>query len=151
MQSWRRAAVLVAIALVVVAAYASLAEADDGTPQIPHGISGQEQCLACHSAEGITPVPPSHITFDENSCLGCHLSSAAIAGESDCLSCHGRPGMSMTLENGERLSLYVDPEVIAASIHGNKLLCTDCHSSDSAYHRTEWNIPSLLAYSVAQY
>lgn len=147
---WVALPMVIAVAVVAIGLHLSLAEADDGAPEMPHGISGQEQCLACHSFEDIAPAPPSHITFDENSCLSCHSSSAAAAGEMDCLSCHGQLGVWMALDNGERLLLYVDREVIAASVHGDKLLCTDCHST-STYHRPERSIASAREYSVTRY
>jgi nitrate/TMAO reductase-like tetraheme cytochrome c subunit len=55
------------------------------------------------------------------------------------------------MANGESLSLYIDPEVLAASTHGDKLLCTDCHSSISGYPHPEREIPSRREYSIAQY
>jgi hypothetical protein len=44
-----------------------------------------------------------------------------------CLSCHGDRAMSVTLPSGETRPLVVDPETFRASVHGNKLSCTDCH------------------------
>ena len=39
-------------------------------------------------------------------------------GNDTCLECHGKPGLTMTLDNGDVLDLYVDPSVYAGSIHG---------------------------------
>ena len=44
-----------------------------------------------------------------------------------CLACHGKP-LELKLQTGEILSLKVDKGVWAASSHGNKLTCTDCHT-----------------------
>ena len=131
--------------------YPLLAEANSGAPPIPHGVSGYEQCLNCHGAEGIKPEPPNHTTFDEDSCSSCHSSATVSLPENDCLSCHSQPDLSMTLASGENLSLYINPEVFAASIHGDKLLCTDCHSSISTYPHPERTIPSRRDYNIAQY
>jgi predicted CXXCH cytochrome family protein len=61
-------------------------------------------------------------------------SSAALAEEKaaqvtpeaeQCLECHARPGMDITLQTGELLSLTIDPAKLSA--HSRKLACTDCH------------------------
>jgi predicted CXXCH cytochrome family protein len=44
-----------------------------------------------------------------------------------CLACHGDPELTMTLPSGETQTLFVDIEVFTASVHGDKLSCTDCH------------------------
>ncbi|MDP2952719.1 MAG: cytochrome c3 family protein, partial [Chloroflexota bacterium] len=142
---------LAAVVVVAIILYPSAAKASPEPPKIPHRIAGQEKCLACHGAQGMKPVPSNHSTFGEGSCLGCHTAAAAPSQESACLSCHNRADLSMTLANGEQLSLHVDPEVFAASIHGNKLLCTDCHSSISSYPHPKREIPSRREYNVAQY
>lgn len=77
--------------------------------------------------------------------------SSSSLSENTCLNCHGQPGPSMTLSTGESFSLYVDPEVFSASIHGDKLLCTDCHSSISTYPHPEVEIPSRREYSITRY
>lgn len=150
-RSLGRAVILLVSTVVAILSYSLLAEASPDTPRIPHGVSGYEQCLNCHSAEQIKPVPANHAAFDEDSCLSCHSSITVSRSENACLSCHGQPDLSMTLASGESLSLYVDSEVFAASIHGDKLLCTDCHSSISVYPHPEREIPSLREYNIAQY
>lgn len=140
-----------ATAVAVIAVYPSLVKASPGAPQIPHGISGYEQCLSCHNTQGIKPIPPNHATFNEDSCFSCHSSPARPSAADACLSCHSQPGLSMTLASGENLSLYIKPEVFTASIHGDKLLCTDCHSSISAYPHPKREISSRREYNIAQY
>ncbi len=76
---------------------------------------------------------------------------APIESKNNCLSCHGQPGLSMDLVSGEKLQLYVDPQIMANSIHGNKLLCTDCHTSITAYPHPKRNINTHREYSIAQY
>ncbi|MFH1002526.1 MAG: cytochrome c3 family protein [Chloroflexota bacterium] len=152
-----------AIALVIIATGAILfpaimAEASPGAPDIPHSLSGQEACLSCHGSQSTNPVPADHGPFPEGSCLGCHSPAASPSTGntgpspvSDCMSCHGRPGASMTLADGEKLSVFVDPAVMAASIHGDKLLCTDCHTTITGYPHPKMDIPGRRAYSIAQY
>lgn len=51
-----------------------------------------------------------------------------------CLSCHGNPDLKTQLPSGEEISLYVDPAVFAASVHGKQgQTCTACHSNISGY------------------
>jgi hypothetical protein len=57
----------------------------------------------------------------------------------------------MTFEDGETTSVYIDPEVYEASIHGDKLLCTDCHRNINAYPHPDTVTSSQREYSVAQY
>lgn len=146
----RWAVVLLATVMVTIPLSSSLGGASPDTPLIPHEISGYERCLTCHSNQGIKPVPSSHATFPENSCFSCH-SSPARSSPNNCLSCHGQPGFSMTLASGETLSLYIDPKIFTASIHGDKLLCTDCHSPISTYPHPKREISSRREYNIAQY
>lgn len=57
------------------------------------------------------------------------LGSAVTLGQenSDCLKCHGRPGLKVE-RNGREVSLSVDEERYAASLHG-EFDCVDCHSA----------------------
>lgn len=51
-----------------------------------------------------------------------------------CLDCHGKPGVEMTLENGESWELYVDPEAHASSVHGESgYACVQCHRTVGNY------------------
>ncbi|MFC1987560.1 cytochrome c3 family protein [Chloroflexota bacterium] len=144
---------------VAIAVYVSpsLVDASDGAPSIPHGTAGYEQCLTCHGTGGVKPIPSDHASFEEGSCLSCHSLSAEPSAEESlaendyCLSCHGQPGLSMTFANGEKLPLYVDSGVFAASIHGDKLLCADCHSSITTYPHPEIEFSGQREYNVAQY
>lgn len=148
---WGLTAGLAVMATLVIITNPLVVQADSGAPQVPHTISGREQCLMCHSLQGTNPVPSGHATFDESSCLTCHTSSASSPPDNDCLGCHGQPGLSMTLANGQELPLYVDPEVFAISTHGDKLLCTDCHSAISTYPHPKREITDKRQYNIAQY
>ena len=51
----------------------------------------------------------------------------------DCLACHGSdPTATMDLPGGEKLSVYVDPDALAKSVHGS-WSCTDCHTDKGDY------------------
>lgn len=170
--------VLMAIAAVVMASYPSLVKANSDALPIPHGLSGYEKCLICHGTQGMKPVPANHASLTEDSCLGCHSplaepspvsaepapvppettsslaepsSPAAPSPDNSCLSCHNQPGMKVTLANGEKLSVYVDSQTFAKSIHGDKLSCTDCHSSITTYPHPEREIASRRQYTIDQY
>lgn len=53
---------------------------------------------------------------------------------STCLGCHSVPQLSMTLASGETLSLYVDPDVFHASMHGTaNIRCVQCHTTIQGY------------------
>lgn len=137
-------------------------QAAGGAPDIPHAISGEGNCLSCHGAQAIRPLPPSHADYKEGVCLICHQSAPAatpaaselgttLADNADCLTCHSRTDFSMTLTSGEKLPLYVDPAILTASIHGGKLLCTDCHTAITGFPHPAPAIQSLREYSIAQY
>jgi predicted CXXCH cytochrome family protein len=44
-----------------------------------------------------------------------------------CLGCHNDESMSLDLQDGEAMSLYVKPDALQGSVHGKDLMCTDCH------------------------
>lgn len=57
-----------------------------------------------------------------------------IVGNNVCLGCHGKPGLSMDLENGDILDLYVDADKYATSVHGkNGYACVQCHTNLGNY------------------
>jgi predicted CXXCH cytochrome family protein len=56
-----------------------------------------------------------------------------------CLLCHARPGRLVTLSSGETLDLFVNTDMIHASIHGTRsqtgtLGCIDCHGANAFPH-----------------
>ena len=54
--------------------------------------------------------------------------------EAYCLSCHGQPDLSMTLPDGEALSLYVSRQTLDASIHSPLgIECQACHTDIKTY------------------
>lgn len=68
-----------------------------------------------------------------------------------CLKCHNQRDLSLTLANGEKLPLFFDAQALAASVHGSKLFCTDCHPQITGYPHARWQIPSRRDYSLVQY
>ena len=151
-----------------------------GAKNTPHPIEGRADCLACHKEGGSRPVPSSHAGRPTATCLSCHPLDAPastvpqasptpgqpasqrtaptarprqgnqIQGNMACLVCHQRE-MSLTFDNGEQLSLYVDPDVYNNSVHGGKLGCVDCHASISGYPHPKTTTASRRDYLTAQY
>lgn len=144
--------VLVAIitAAIVVMLNHSATEAQVAPP-ITHKVAGQERCLTCHGTGGPNPAPANHATFDEKSCLSCHTISPPATRDEGCLSCHSQRELSMNLASGEKLSLYIDNAEYTSSIHGGKLLCTDCHSSITGYPHPRREVSTGREYSLVQY
>jgi hypothetical protein len=83
---------------------ASAAPSAAQAPAVPHATAGREDCLQCHGAGQVRPVPSDHAGRTSDMCLGCHEVSAAAAaatpvtapavphataGRDDCVSCHG--------------------------------------------------------------
>jgi predicted CXXCH cytochrome family protein len=132
------------------------------TPDIPHDTAGRQDCLACHGPDAFLPEPENHAGYQEVICLLCHAVNVNASTEpgggtprpitsDSCMSCHGQPDMTMTLDDSSELSLYVDPSVWMSSVHGDKLLCTDCHTNITTYPHETWDIPSRRDYSISQY
>ncbi len=98
---------------------------------VPHELVGREDCSTCHGTDGLSPAPVDHEGRTSETCLNCHEEPTQVTMEAtaneDCLVCHADPDLSLTLPSGEVLSLYVDEEVYAGSVHGRELLCTACH------------------------
>jgi predicted CXXCH cytochrome family protein len=67
------------------------------------------------------------------------------AGTEECLACHSQPGMTMTLQpSGEILSVTVDPQAYAASVHGKGgIACTACHKDITGYPHPQFTAGSL--------
>jgi hypothetical protein len=71
-------------------------------------------------------------------------STTPIVSNEVCLGCHGTPGLSMNLENGDVLELYVDPATYAASIHGKDgYACVQCHTNLGNYPHPDFSATDL--------
>ncbi|RMF90884.1 MAG: cytochrome C [Nitrospinota bacterium] len=68
-----------------------------------------------------------------------------------CLDCHSDQELDLTLPSGERLSLFVDGESFARSVHGEKLHCVDCHSDIADYPHPEREFKDLREFTLAYY
>ena len=67
--------------------------------------------------------------------LGAVPAQAGIPAEKDsCLDCHTDQSMTFDLSGGEKLSLFVEKDTFAKSVHGEMLRCTDCHSDKKDDH-----------------
>ena len=43
------------------------------SPEVPHGLEGQEACLACHDPAGeMMPAPSNHGQYSQAQCTLCH-------------------------------------------------------------------------------
>jgi predicted CXXCH cytochrome family protein len=68
-----------------------------------------------------------------------------------CLACHGDRAMSVELPSGETRSLFVDVEAFRASVHGNKLGCTDCHQDMLSVPHEARPFKTLRDFTLAYY
>ncbi|MEE8163327.1 MAG: cytochrome c3 family protein, partial [Anaerolineae bacterium] len=79
------------------------------------------------------------------------VSAQVGSADQDCLTCHGEPGLTMTLDSGEMIPLYVDSELLAGSVHGDKLDCSDCHVRNEIYPHASPNVYSARDFARAEY
>jgi hypothetical protein len=76
-------------------------------------------------------------------------SDAPIVSNETCLGCHGQPGLSVTLQNGDILDLYVNPATYAASIHGQDgYACVQCHKNLGNYPHPTFTATDLRDVSL---
>lgn len=124
----------------------------DEVPTTPHPIAGREQCLLCHA---YNTLPANHEGRDEAGCATCHpaAGTAPPSGPMDdqgCLSCHSQPGQTFTFPACEEsLSLTVDGETLAASVHGKAgVTCTDCHTGITGYPHPPVTAEDCRAFTI---
>ncbi|MEJ2262982.1 MAG: cytochrome c3 family protein [Anaerolineales bacterium] len=73
-------------------------------------------------------------------------------GNDTCLECHGKPGLTLELDSGETLNLYVDPRVYHDSIHGEKgYACVQCHTRVGNYPHPPFSAVDLRDASLQLY
>lgn len=115
-----------------------------------------KSCSICHTDEQLKKSPIHSSLMAMASCVECHGSHSirgikvakATASEIQyCLSCH-RGSLSMTMKNGERLSVYVNGTSLKNSAHGT-LLCTACHNEFSKSKHPFRRFQSLREYRLA--
>jgi predicted CXXCH cytochrome family protein len=68
-----------------------------------------------------------------------------------CLGCHEDKDLSLALKDGSSMSLYVDAQQFARSVHGTQLVCTDCHAKYDQNHPSGATFPSRRSYAIAAY
>ncbi len=95
-------------------------------------------CRTCHTDAQLTAKPNHAYMANKTNappCTRCHGSHGvksiaawkpALSGNQYCLTCH-RQKISKTFNNGEKVSLSIDPSVLASSVH-NRHACSDCHT-----------------------
>jgi cytochrome b subunit of formate dehydrogenase len=83
-----------------------------GVP-IPHPIAGQEQCLTCHAAGGLKPVPANHDGRPVESCQICH-----------------KPGPTPTPGGASETGSGAAPAIPHAIDGAMYQDCTTCHGAD---------------------
>lgn len=72
-------------------------------------------------------------------------------GVQECLACHSNP-MAQTLPSGEQFSLQINRDAFGESVHGEQLVCSDCHTGiTSASDHPQRAITSARKYTLSQY
>ncbi len=79
---------------------------------------------------------PENIPADEESCVSCHTTDQS---------------MTMDLPGGAKLSIHVDRDAYARSVHGDMLRCTDCHADVADYPHEEKPFKTRRDVTVAFY
>lgn len=65
-----------------------------------------------------------------------------------CLGCHSSKDLSMTLGNGQQMSVYVDSSLLKGSVH-KELSCSGCHKGFSAGDHPQRKFKDRRAHAVA--
>ncbi len=104
-------------------------------------LAASAACRNCHSDTQLKAKPVhAFLTNKTNGppCIDCHGSHSVkrstawkntLSDNQYCLTCHSQK-LTKTLGNGEKISLFIDPSPLKASVHG-KHACTDCHTGFS--------------------
>lgn len=72
--------------------------------------------------------------------------------EEYCLSCHSNPELSTTLPSGEVLSLYIDPDLLAHSVHSPQgIECEACHTTITTYPHPKQEYADARSFSRGYY
>jgi predicted CXXCH cytochrome family protein len=112
--------------------------------------AGSDACVECHTERGIDLVDP----FIATQVIRDGLFTNKV-DEDYCLACHSQPGLSMTFENGDVLSLTIDRDGFHDSVHGDDnpwqaLDCVDCHDRYTYPHEPV-TLTSLREYNLQNY
>ena len=104
-------------------------------------------CQSCHQTYQDPAVEAVHQEVvanlaDDQTCQTCHTDSPVYPVDVQCKACHGLLRSEMVLASGETISLHMEAEALAGSVHGqhlvddhqhNPLRCTDCHRQQARY------------------
>ncbi len=109
-----------------------VAWAQDVPPSPPIATA---EAVALTEAVAVTQTAPAVTQAAPNT-------SSGEPSNAYCLLCHSQPNMTWTLPSGEVLSLTVDPQVLADSVHGTDnthgaLNCVDCHTNMTFPHQPD--------------
>lgn len=131
-------------------------------------------CTDCHGSHQVAPAGSWQSGQDSNTCVNCHQQEGVPAGDAQtltttiqnglftkqidnayCLACHSQPNRTMTLANGDTLSLTIEAQTLHDSVHGagnewQPLACTDCHENHQ-YPHAEITAGTARAYSLDMY
>lgn len=120
-----------------------------------YSVKFSESCAMCHPETELRKNPIHSSLTTKASCAECHGAHyiKGIAAQKTttqesryCLSCH-KSRLSMTMRNGERLSVYVDETAVKNSVHG-AIQCTDCHAEFSKTSHPVRSFESRAEYSL---
>jgi hypothetical protein len=79
-------------------------------------------------------------------------STQAGVSNDSCLECHAVPGVSLTLDNGESFSVYIDPDEYDQSVHGaDGYACVQCHTDLEGYPHPEFKASDRRDLALALY
>jgi hypothetical protein len=79
------------------------------------------------------------------------LTQAGVSNDS-CLECHAVPGVSLTLDDGESFSVYIDPDEYNQSVHGvGGYACVQCHTDLEGYPHPEFKASDRRDLALALY
>ena len=99
----------------------------------------------------VSQVTLAGLSFQTEPAATPTLSPLSIGNET-CLECHGQPGLTMPMENGDLLEVYVNPDDYNNSIHGELgYACVQCHRSVGEYPHPAYSASDLRAASLDLY
>jgi predicted CXXCH cytochrome family protein len=110
---------------------------------------GVEKCLACHEKNEVTRFDAGQLTEIVQNGL-----FTQTADNNYCLACHTQD-FNLVFENGDVLSLQIDPQALHDSVHGaanswQALECYDCHGEYNFPHDPA-RVTSARGFSLRMY
>jgi predicted CXXCH cytochrome family protein len=121
-------------------------------------------CRGCHQTFEDPQLADVHQELMANlgsgqSCQTCHNDEPVYPADVQCKACHGLLTSDMVFESGETVSLHMEAEELAGSVHGRHLsdqfdytplLCTDCHRQQARYGfpHEPINAPTARSFSI---